>query len=124
MKNYKTILGLLLMVFIVFAGCSKDKIETKREKLLGTWVSIDKTDTLYFTTDDDFFKSSGYMISDHFDYKLFDDSIEIGYRGRLYILIYPTKHKYSIDNNNLVIDFSNKRCYGFPLKEMQYLKEK
>lgn len=117
-------LGILLIVVILLTNCSKDEVEINQKQLLGTWISIDKSDTLYFTSDKDFFKSNGYLVYDHFDYKLFKDSIEIGYSGRMFILVTPTMHKYSIAEDNLTIDFSNNQCYGFALKEMIYAKEK
>lgn len=125
MKRNKSILGMLLLLLVIFlTNCSKDEIDTKQKELLGTWIAADKSDTLEFTSENDFLKSNGYMVSDHYDYALFKDSIEIGYRGIMYVLIYPTMHKYSIDNGSLSIDFSNKQCYGFPLQEMTYIKEK
>ncbi len=125
MKKDKSILGVFLLILVIFLiNCSKEKIETNQKELLGTWISIDKSDTLEFTSENDFLKSNGYMASDHYNYALFKDSIEIGYRGIMYVLVYPTTHKYSIDNGNITIDFSNKQCYGFPLHEMTYIKEK
>ncbi len=125
MKRNKSILGILLLILVIFlTNCSKDEIETNQKELIGTWVAVDKSDTLEFTSENYFLKSNGYMVSDHYDYALFRDSIEIGYKGIMYILVYPTMHKYSIDNGNLTIDFGNKLCYGFPLQEMTYIKEK
>jgi len=125
MERDKTILGMLLLLMaILFTSCSKDEIEINQKELLGTWIAVDKSDTLEFTSENDFLKSNGYMVSDHYDYALLEDSIEIGYRGKMDILIYPTMHKYSIENGNLTIDFSNKQCYGFALQEKTYKKEK
>jgi hypothetical protein len=125
MERNKSILGILLLVLVILlTNCSKDEIGINQKEILGTWIAVDKSDTLEFTSESDFNKSNGYMISDHYDYELFKDSIEIGYRGKMYVLVYPTMHQYSIDNGNLIIDFSNKQCYGFPLQEMTYIKEK
>ena len=125
MKNGITILSILLIVVVtLLTSCSKDEIETNQNELLGTWISTDKSDTLYFVNIKDFYRSNGHMVYDHFDYKLFKDSIEIGYSGKMYILVMPTMHKYSLDKGKLTIDFGNKRCYGFDLKEMTYTKEK
>ena len=122
----KTIIGFrifLIMIPLVFTNCTKDDLRINQEKILGIWISIDKSDTLDFTTENDFYKSNGYMTDDHFDYELSNDSIEIGYKGHLMILVTPTKHKYSIEDKNMTIDFSNKQCYGFSTVEMTYKKE-
>ena len=126
MKKHQTILSLLIFVTLAFfaTNCKKSELKTNQEELLGTWVSIDKTDTLEFTSENDFYKSNGDMSSDHYDYELFNDSIEIRYNGILFILVHPTNHKYSINNNQLTIDFSNKMCYGFNAQEISYTKEK
>ena len=125
MERDKTILSmLLLIVVLVLTNCSKDEAETNQKELIGTWIAVDKSDTLAFTSEHDFYKSNGYMVYDHYDYVLFKDSIEIGYRGKMYVLVYPTMHKYSIYNGSLTIDFSNKHCYGFSSQKMTYTKEK
>jgi len=109
---------LMLVFSLIFLSCEKNQ-----EKLLGIWVSTDKSDTLDFVDENNFYKSSINMQYDHYDYQLFKDSIKIGYRGKLYILVTPTFHRYFFDGGNLVIDVSNKSCYGFPLQEMTYSKE-
>lgn len=124
MKKNIIYFGLLLLTFIALVNCSKGELETNQEKLLGTWISLDKSDTLYFTTKVDFYKSNGYMNYDHYDYQLFKDSIEIGYRGKMYVLVTPTMHKYQFDNNNLIIDLSNRQCYGFKTELLTYIKDK
>ena len=111
-------IALLFVFSLIFFSCEKNQ-----EKLLGKWVSTDKSDTLDFVDGSNFYKSSINMRHDHYDYQLFKDSIKIGYSGKLYVLVTPTFHRYFFDETNLVIDFSNKSCYGFPLKEMIYAKE-
>lgn len=115
---------LLLIMVIFLTNCSKDEIETIQKELIGTWIAVNKNDTLEFNSESGFYKSNGYMAYDHYNYELFKDSIEIGYGGKMFVLVYPKMYKYSIDNGNLTIDFSNKQCYGFPLHEMTYTKEK
>lgn len=126
MKRNSIILSILLLstAVLISTSCTKDEIEKDQKELIGTWIAVDKSDTLEFNSENDFLKSNGYMIADHYDYALFKDSIEIGYRGIMYVLVYPTMHSYSIDNGKLVIDFSNKQCYGFPLQKITYIKEK
>ena len=109
----------VLLVFIVIAGCEK----FDQNEILGTWISADKNDTLEFVDNRNFNKSSKYMRHEHYDYHLYKDSIEIRYRGTLYILVYPTKHKYYLDNNTLTIDFRNKICYGFNSAEITFRKQ-
>jgi hypothetical protein len=111
-------IALMFVLSLIFLSCEKNQ-----EKLLGKWVSTDKSDTLDFVDESNFYKSSINMRYDHYDYQLFKDSIKIGYRGKLYVLVTPTFHRYFIDGGNLVIDFSNKSCYGFPLQELTYTKE-
>lgn len=108
MKSIKTIWGLLIVIGFVFTNCSKDELVLNREKLIGVWISTDNIDTLEFVNQNSFYKNH-----DHFDYNLTSDSIEIRYRGKLYIGVHPTNHKYFITDNILTIDFTNKRCYGF-----------
>ncbi len=112
----------MLALFFI-AGCEKYKLDSNREKILGTWVSLDKTDTLDFADNRHFYKSTSEMRYDRYNYELFVDSIEIGYNGILYILVKPTHHKYSMDEDRLTIDFSNKSCYGFSRQETTYTKE-
>lgn len=113
MKNFKTIIKLLLLVFVLSAfvlitSCEKSKSDTK---FPGTWISSDLVDTLDFTTDKDFYKRI-YTINDHFDYSFTKDSITIRYNGVLYILVQPTTHKYQLNGNQLTIDL-RPQCYGF-----------
>ena len=105
MKNIIPII--IIISFGVFA-CNNDDFETNQEKLLGLWVSQNKVDTLEFVDQSSFYKNH-----DHFDYNLTNDSIGIRYRGILYIGVHSTRHKYSLIDNSMTIDFTNKQCYGF-----------
>jgi len=118
------ILGtVLLLVTISLIGCEKYKLSINQEEILGTWISLDKSDTLDIVDDSNFFKSNIGMYYDHYDYELFVDSIEIRYSGILYIAVRPTTHKYSLESDRLTIDFSNRNCYGFSNQETIYTKE-
>jgi hypothetical protein len=122
MLKIKYLVFFVLLCAATLISCEKD-LETKnQDMILGTWISLDKSDTLDFINDNSFFKSNVSMHYDHFDYQLYKDSIEIRYRGILYIGISPTKHKYWFDRNQLIIDFSNKNCDGFSSKLMTYEK--
>ena len=116
-KNKLSIIVLLILV--VISGCNK----FNQNEILGTWISTDKTDTLEFVDNSNFYKSSKYMRHEHYDYHLYKDSIEIRYSGTLMILVQPTKHKYYLDNNTLTIDFRNKICYGFNSAEITFIKQ-
>jgi len=113
----------LILIAIATFGCEKHNLSINQEKILGTWISLDKSDTLDFVDDNNFYKSNIGMHYDHFDYKLFVDSIEIGYSGIMYILVKPTKHSYSMEGDRVTIDFSNRICYGFTNQEETYTKE-
>lgn len=118
------ILGtVLILVTISLIGCEKYKLSINQEEILGTWVSLDKSDTLDIVDESRFYKTVGTMPNELFSYELFVDSIKIGYSGSLYILVKPTKHKYSIGANRLTIDFSNRNCYGFSNQKTSYTKE-
>lgn len=120
-KNIKFLAFSLLVLFL--SNCSNDD-DNSYEIELGIWISSDKTDTLDFKTQNSFYKSNAFMQNDNFDYKLLPkDSIQIGYRGKQYIGVEPTNHKYSLEKNELTIDFTNESCYGFDDKIMTYIKE-
>lgn len=114
----KRILFFALLVTSLFAGCNKDDEIVNREKILGTWISEDQNDTLDFTD-----KSNFYKNSDHFDYTLYNDSIEVAYSGVLLILVMPGKHKYQLNGDNLMIDFSNRICFGFERKVEHFTRQ-
>lgn len=121
-KSTSEILRLIVFIFIL-TSCSGNEIDINQKKIIGTWVSEDKSDTLKFTSEIDFYKSTKYLFYDHYDYKLLKDSIQIGYNGSMYIFIAPTIHKYSLNNDNLTIDFRNKQCYGFKEGKITYNRQ-
>ena len=114
---------LLMFVAIALISCEEKIVERNQEIILGTWISVNNTDTLDFVNDSSFFRSSFSMHYDHYDYKLYRDSIMIRYRGKMYVLVHPTKHEYSINENTLVIDFTNEICYGFSPQVITYNKK-
>lgn len=117
------ILAFSLVVVLFLSNCSNDD-DNLNQIEFGIWISTDKTDTLDFKTQNNFYKSNAFMQNDNYDYKLLPkDSIQIGYRGKLFILVEPTNHKYSIEKNELTIDFTNQSCYGFDDEIMTYIKE-
>ena len=113
----------LILIAISMMGCDKYNLANNKEIILGTWISLDKSDTLDIVDDSNFYKSTSHMHYDRYLYELFVDSIKIGYSGILYVAVKPTYHKYSIDEDKLTIDFSNRNCYGFSNQETTYTKE-
>lgn len=117
-------LFMLFFIILIMVTCEKYDEPYNSEMIIGKWTSIDKIDTLEFDDNGNLYKSTINIRHEHFDYKILRDSIEIKYSGLSYILIYPTKHKYSIIDNKLSIDFSNKPCYGFTSGQLiSYVKE-
>ena len=116
MKSIKFLLFILFICASVLVSCSDDN--TSQQRILGTWISTDKKDTLNFVDNNSFYKNQ-----DHYDYKLFRDSIEIRYNGMLDVYVHPTKHKYSLNQNTLIIDLSNTFCYGFDLQKMTFIRK-
>ena len=123
MKMYKNLIGVLFVMAIMLISCDKDEESSNVDAILGTWISTDKSDTLDFVDKTNFYKSNIEYRHDQFDYILEKDSIEIGYSGIRMVLVQATSHKYSLNGNNLTIDFSNKNCYGFDLKVMNYSRK-
>jgi hypothetical protein len=115
--------ALLIMISLalILTSCKKSNI-TNSGELLGTWISTDLTDTLEFTSDNDFYKMfSG--VKDHFNYSLSDDSITIAYNGMMFILVMPSTHRYYLNGDNLSIDF-RPQCYGFRDQEIRFIRKK
>lgn len=118
MRTIKVFPLICLCAFFFFVSCKKEKDLVNQDGIIGTWVSTDKSETLVIVDEDNLYRNS-----DHYDYQINNDSIRIGYSGKLYIYVWPTTHKYYLDGNNLSIDFSNKRCYGFDLKLKNYTRK-
>lgn len=116
MKPIKFSLFIFFISAITLVSCSDDTT-VNQQNMLGTWISIDKKDTLDFVDNSNFYKNK-----DHYNYELSGDSIEVKYRGMLFIGVTPTKHKYTLKDDVLIIDFSNKFCQGFDLQKMTFLR--
>ncbi|MFS4416665.1 hypothetical protein [Maribacter sp. 2307ULW6-5] len=118
-----TFTAFLITVLLLLGQCSADDGDTL-QITWGIWISSDKTDTLHFASPNNFYKSNGLMQKDNFDYQLLpNDSIQIGYRGKQFVHVVPTTHKYALNNGVLKIDFTNRSCYGFDDRVMTYIKE-
>jgi hypothetical protein len=112
-----------ILIVLALASCEKDQDSSSQDHILGTWISEDNNDILNFVDSANFLKSNINMQSDHYDYQLINDSIMIGYSGRLYIYVVPSMHKYLLNGNNLTIDFRNRHCYGFDSQEINYTRK-
>jgi len=110
-------------MFLVYVFLSCDRETRVQEAILGTWVSADQADTLVFMNEERFEKNSayeGYMVP--YMYSIYHHSITIQYSGpnyTNYILVKPTTHYFHLEEEKLIIDFSN-GCYGFPKERLYY----
>ena len=98
----------MICIGLIFSSCSEDDLEMHQDKLIGVWISENGMDTLEFVNNSSFYKNG-----DHFDYNLAKNSIEIRYRGMLFVNAQRSNHHYTLTNNTLIIDFTNEDCYGF-----------
>lgn len=115
MNQNKILVFVVLLSCITLSGCVDESLI--QQKILSTWISTDKRVTLDFVDNDSFYKNG-----DNYDYKLYGDSIKVRYNGMLDIYVSPTMHKFSLEKNVLIIDFSNRNCYGFELNKATYTK--
>lgn len=107
----------VILLIATLASCNKD--DWKKEAIIGTWVSVDRADTLVFLNEECFEKNLHPGNMDLFLYSIEGDTIKIQYSGVNYICIIPSAHYFELEDNDLRIDFSN-GCYGFPRKKMEY----
>ena len=119
----KIILQSLLIIasLRLLNSCQKDSIPSNI--FIGTWVSIDNVDTLFFINDKIFTKPGYDKVMHYFNYSYGIDSITIQYKGPNKILVVPSTHSYSLDSSVLSINFSN-GCYGFSSKKETFIKNK
>jgi hypothetical protein len=109
---------LIMILFNVLNSCEKESSDT----IVGTWVSVNKADTLYVINNHLFNKSLHDGIRHTFEYSFSRDSIIIQYKGPNKILVIPSAHYYNLDSKELMIDFSN-HCYGFEPEKETFLKQ-
>jgi len=88
--------------------------------LLGEWVATENADTIYILDESNFYHSTKNMHYDHYDYSIKGDSIQVGYSGMMMILVQETNHYFELKGDKLMIDFSNRHCFGFPKEKMHY----
>jgi hypothetical protein len=107
----------ILMLLHITNSCEKESYS----KFIGTWVSTDRADTLFFINNSIFNKSFSDGIKHIFEYSYCKDSIIIQYKGPNKILVMPSAHYYDLDNRKLTIDFTN-GCYGFKREKETFLR--
>jgi len=100
---------------ILLYSCSKEA--RLKEEIIGTWVSVDYTDTLDFINEEVFEKNFYDRFMHPYTYEIKRDSIKIQYSGYYTILTQPTTHHVELLDNTLSIDFS-KGTYGMRKKEI------
>ena len=122
MALHKSIAFITILI-ISLVSCNKEVNLSNNVKIIGTWISTDKSDTLDFVNGSEFYKSAIGFRNDHYKYHLDNDSIQIDYAGIRMPATVRTTHKYNLNGNNLTIDFTNKGCFGFEMNVMEYIKK-
>jgi len=117
--NIRSTILTTILFLQVFISCNKDSIPDGR--FIGTWISEDKTDTMFIIDDYTFKKPFYDRLLHSFEYSYTEDSITIQYAGPNMILVRPSTHHYSLTRSTLTIDFS-KVNYGFEQVKKEYLK--
>lgn len=112
--------SLISILFLqVFISCNKDSLPDGR--FIGTWVSEDKTDTLFFIDDHTFKKPAYDRLLHTYVYSYTEDSITIQYAGPNFVLARPSTHHYTFTHSTLIIDLY-KVNYGFEPVKKEYIK--
>jgi hypothetical protein len=109
---------LIAFVSVIFAGCEKTPVSG--DDLLGVWVNESKSDTIWFADQNNFFHSSKDFAYSQYEYSVSEDSITVQYVGFLKIYVQPSIHYIELKGDELMIDFSDELCFGFPKEKMYY----
>jgi hypothetical protein len=112
-----TLLKYLAVIPFLLLIISCEKEEYTGNRILGTWISTDKADTLKIFDEDSFKKSNHTFL-----YSRNIENITIQYSGPYYILVSPSTHHYTLGNYKLTIDFTN-GCYGFDAEIITFIKQ-
>lgn len=118
--NSKAFTFLIVTTLLLSMGsCKKDSLPDGR--FIGTWITEDKTDTLFFIDDHTFKKPAYDRVLHTFDYSYSEDSITIQYAGPNMILVRSSTHHYTLTHSTLIIDWY-KVNYGFEPVKKEYKK--
>ena len=111
----KKVLTFIVIILLTIVACKKNSLPDGQ--FIGTWISDDKTDTLYFI-DDQTFKQTAYdRVLHSYAYSYTEDSITIQYAGPNMILVRPSTHQYTLAHSTLILDLY-KVNYGFSQTKM------
>lgn len=117
--NIRSTILTTILFLQVFISCNKDSILDGR--FIGTWISEDKTDTLFFIDDHTFQQPAYDRVLHSYAYSYTEDSITIQYAGPNMILVRPSTHHYTLTNSTLILDLY-KINYGFEPVKKEYKK--
>lgn len=102
MKLKILILVMVVALFQVSESCKKDAFPDGR--FIGTWITEDKADTLYFIDDNSFKTPRGDGLLHTYTYRYDEDSITIQYAGPHLVLLPPSTHHYTLTRSTLILD--------------------
>jgi hypothetical protein len=111
----------IVTFFVALISCEKEKTYPDG-RFVGTWVSVDKKDTLIFISDDIMMRPATDGIQHTYIYNYTNDSITLQYKGPYLILVEPSTHYYFLGGDNLEIDFTN-GGYGFNRDVIDFKRE-
>ena len=112
--------ALVVSVMTIIVSC--DRNPDFENYIYGDWrIIVPDSDTLTFKTNDLFIRVYNDGIEHAFKYRFGTDSVTVQYRGPNKPIVQATSHRCFINQNEMVIDFSN-GCYGFNSQEYKFLK--
>ncbi len=117
----QVIFTIIIVFLIVSVSCEKEK-KFPDGRFIGTWVSVDKRDSLIFISDDILMRPAADGIKHTYIYNYTNDSITLQYKGPYLILVEPSTHSYFLSGDNLEIDFTN-GGYGFDRDVIDFKRE-
>lgn len=101
MKRNMLIITAGLVVLNLFTQCKQTDYT-----FIGTWKSQDGIETMRVIDGSNLYRSFPGGAENPFEYKLSNDSIRLQYIGESFAAVPATKHKYSLSENTLIIDYS------------------
>lgn len=107
-----------IITTVMLYSCENNTVSG--DDLTGEWVDTEKADTIYVIDDTNFYHSAKNLHQVHYVYSIHGDSITIKYNGMLKIYVRPTTHYFKLKKDELMIDLTNRMCYGFPEEKMHY----
>lgn len=102
MKSKVLIFLIAALLLKISESCKKDALPDGR--FIGTWISEDKADTLYFINDNTFKTPRLDGVLHTYTYRYDEDSLTMQYSGPNYILLPPKTHHYTLTRSTLILD--------------------